>query len=480
MNTTPQVPMKRLFFIINIFSLLVFHATTVSAKGYTWQTIPLKKTYIYRIYLNDKQHSPYSIDHPEKFLSERALDRRKRQGIAIDSTDLPVSPTYINNIKSKGLTIMGTSRWHNTITVASSTDDVTNTVQGLPYVKSCLRLYKSPDSLVVYPREKVDKLSPIDSTSTSEYGDGFKQISMINGIPLHAAGFKGKGMLIAIIDAGFRNADKINALKTSIKSTADFAPRRTNSIFAEHYHGTMVLSVMAANKRDVFIGTAPEADYALLRSEDIDTETRAEEDTWTMAAEFADSIGADLINSSLGYSHWDGDSIGPRLRDLNGKTSYVSQTASMLASKGIILCNSAGNEGSSPWHKINVPADADNIITVGAVDFKKKSATFSSLGPSQDGRVKPDVCGPGKKVYVIDGSGTMTTNSGTSFASPIVCGMTACLWQALPELNVKQIINLVRQSADRCQWPDNVYGYGLPDYAKALMLGKELVDKSRK
>lgn len=375
---------------------------------------------------------------------------------------------------------MGTSRWHNTITVASPTDDVAKTVQGIQCVKGCLRLYKSPDSLVVYPREKVGKLSPIDSTSTSEYGDGSKQFNLLNGTGLHAAGFKGKGMLIAIIDAGFRNADKISALKNNIKSTADFAPRRTNSIFAEHYHGTMVLSVMAANKPNVLIGTAPEADYALIRSEDIETETRAEEDSWTTAAEFADSIGADLINSSLGYSHWDGDSIGPRLRDLNGHTAYISQTASMLASKGIILCNSAGNEGNSPWHKINVPADAENILTIGAIDFNMESTTFSSLGPSQDGRVKPDVCGPGKSVYVIDGSGMMTTNSGTSFASPIICGMTACLWQALPELNAKQIINLVRQSADRFQWPDNVYGYGVPDYTKALSIGKNLVNENQK
>ncbi len=471
---------RLLLIVLYVISLLVVKATTVCAKDYTWQTIPLKKAYIYRLYLNDKQHSPYSIDHPEKYLSERAINRRKRQGIAIDSTDLPVSPTYIDNVKSKGLTIMGTSRWHNTITVASSTDNVAQAVQGLPYIRKCLLLYKSPDSLVVYPREKVGKLSPIDSTSTSEYGDGYKQINLLNGTGLHAAGFKGKGMLIAIIDAGFRNADKISTLKTNIKATADFSPRRTSSIFTEHYHGTMVLSTMAANKRNVFIGTAPEADYALIRSEDFDTETRAEEDSWTMAAEFADSIGADLINSSLGYSHWDGDSITIHLRDLNGHTAYISQTASMLASKGIILCNSAGNEGSSSWHKINVPADADNILTVGAVDFDKKSATFSSLGPSQDGRVKPDVCGPGKSVYVIDGSGMMTTNSGTSFASPIVCGMTACLWQALPELNAKQIISLVRQSADRNQWPDNVYGYGIPDYTKALSIGKKMAKERQK
>ena len=191
-----------------------------------------------------------------------------------------------------------------------------------------------------------------------------------------------------------------------------------------------------------------------------------------MGAEYADSIGADLINSSLGYTHWDGDSIGPRYRDLNGRTSFVSQSASMLASKGIVLCNAAGNEGSNQWHKIGVPADANDILTIGAVDNDSTIALFSSLGPTQDGRVKPDVCGPGANVSVIDGAGTLTTNNGTSFASPIICGLTACLWQALPGLTAKQVIEIVRASADRCQWPDNVYGYGIPNFMKAYEMGK--------
>lgn len=456
--------MIRLFLFVLLASMPAF----ISAKGKAWHEVALKKTYIYRLYLNDKNGSPYRLSNPEAFLSPRAIERRKKQGITIDSTDLPVSPTYLKNIREEGLNILGTSKWHNTVLVASSKDNVGTVAKDLPFVKRCLRLYVSPDSMLVIPRSEIGKLAPQDSVNHSVYGDGWDQIRLVNGQKLHELGYKGKGMLIAILDAGFHNADRIPAMKDiHIVATADFAPRRTQNIFAEHYHGTMVLSVMGMNKEKVMVGTAPEADYALIRTEDTDTETRAEEDSWTMGAEYADSIGADLINSSLGYTHWDGDSIGPWLRTLDGQTSFISQSASMLASKGIILCNAAGNEGYNKWRKINIPADADDILTVGAVDKDSTISLFSSLGPSQDGRVKPDICGQGTDVSVIDGTGTLTTNNGTSFASPIICGLVACLWQALPTLNACQIMDLIRLSADRHQWPDSVYGYGIPDFLKA-------------
>lgn len=458
---------------ILLLSLFLSFACSLTAKDKAFHQVAMKKSFVYRLYLKDKNHSPFTLSRPDAYLSQRALERRKRQGIAVDSTDLPVSPAYVESVRSAGLMVLGTSRWHNTILVSSPTDNVREEVRKLPFVKRCLKLYVSPDSMLFIPRSNIEQLKPNDSVSHSIYGDGWKQIKPTNGYKLHELGFRGKGKLIAILDAGFHNADRIPAMKAiPVVATADFAPRRTQSIFAEHYHGTMVLSVMGTNQRGKLIGTAPEADYALIRTEDTNTETRAEEDSWTMGAEYADSIGADLINSSLGYTHWDGDSVGPHYRDLNGRTSFVSQTASMLASKGIVLCNAAGNEGSNQWHKIGVPADANDILTIGAVDNDSTIALFSSLGPTQDGRVKPDVCGPGANVSVIDGAGTLTTNNGTSFASPIICGLTACLWQALPGLTAKQVIEIVRASADRCQWPDNVYGYGIPNFMKAYEMGK--------
>lgn len=458
-NLPIKATMKQLFTILLLFFCLGSHATTIK----------LPKSYQYRIYLHDKKGTSFSLKRPEQFLSAKAIQRRKRQGINVDSTDLPVSRIYVEQLQRLGLKIMGTSRWHNTVTVASQQDDVTQKTRTLAFVDSVTRLYVSPDSIEKPTRKLMERKMKPDSTAQGKYGNGFGQINQLGGIKLHEAGFRGRGMTIAILDAGFHNVDSIPAFKNiRIIATKDFGPRRTKDIFAEHYHGTMVLSTMAMNRPDTMIGTAPDADYVLIRTEDIPTETRAEEDSWTMGVEFADSIGADVINSSLGYYYWDGDSIPFRLCDLDGKTTYISQTASLLASKGMILCSSAGNEGSSSWHKISVPADADNIITVGAISPNGKSATFSSVGPAQDGRVKPDVCAMGSPAYVVDGQGRITQSSGTSFSSPIMCGMVTCLWQAHPELTAKQIIELVRKLGNQHDHPDNIYGYGIPDFSKGL------------
>lgn len=442
--------------------LLIAASLALCAKA---EQRPLPRVYQYRIYLRDKNESPYNLRHPERFLSAKSLERRRRQDLEVDSTDLPVTPNYIKAIEKTGLRIMATSRWHNTVWVESSTDDVAEKVGHLPFVSRVLRTYVSPDSIPSSVRSTVDDTITKAPPSDDTYGKAQWQIQLINGNKLHGAGFRGSGMTIVILDAGFHNTDRIPALSgTNIIATHDLAPRRTDDIYSEHSHGTMVLSTMAMNKDGVMVGTAPEASYVLIRTEDNDTETRAEEDSWTAGVEYADSIGADLINSSLGYYHWDGDSIGPHLRDLDGRTAFISQTASLLSKKGIVLCNSAGNEGFSTWHKISVPADAPGILTVGAVSKDSTIAMFSSLGPSQDGRVKPDVCAPGAFVYVVDGSGQLAMKSGTSFASPILCGLVACLWQSMPQLTAEEIMEKVRQSADRTKWPDNVYGYGLPDF----------------
>ena len=430
-----------------------------------------RRTYLFRVYLHDKQGTPCRLDQPLGFLSPRAVARRQRQGIAIDSTDLPVSAAYIRRLRKAGLDVRGSSRWHNTVMVASNDSNAAGRVRQIAFVDSCVRLYVSPVRPERVARTNVEASLMPDSLAAGIYGDGARQIMQMGGLPLHEAGYRGKGMRIAILDAGFRNVDRIPAFRNvSIVATKDFAPRPTRDIFEEHYHGTMVLSTMAMNHPDTIIGTAPDADYVLIRTEDIPTETRAEEDTWTMGIEFADSIGADVINSSLGYHKWDDDTVSIRLRDLDGRTSYISQTASMVASKGMVLCNSAGNDGASSWHKINVPADAEDILTVGAVDKDGEIAPFSSLGPSQDGRVKPDVCCRGRQAYVVNGEGLLTTANGTSFASPIMCGMVACLWQAHPELTARQVIEVVRRCGDRWLWPDNVYGYGIPDFSKAEKL----------
>ena len=245
-----------------------------------------------------------------------------------------------------------------------------------------------------------------------------------------------------------------------------------DQIYYETDHGTRVLSAMAANEPDVLTGTAPDAHYWLIRCEDQATEQPVEEDYWAMAAELADSAGADIINSSLGYNEYDAPHRKLQLRDLDGRSTLISRTASMLAGKGIILVNSAGNMGMGPWKKICVPADAHEMLTVGAVNPQGRNAPFTSVGPTQDGRVKPDVVAIGSPAILISGRGTVVRDMGTSFSAPIICGLVACLWQGLPKKNAIDIISLVRKTSNNHEAPDNIYGYGKPNFWRAYMIGK--------
>ena len=289
---------------------------------------------------------------------------------------------------------------------------------------------------------------------------------MLGGNRLHRHGFRGKGMVIAVLDGGFMNADVIPALtKVRQLGFADFAqPVNQESIFHGIDHGTMVLSTMAVNEPGMFIGTAPDAAYWLLRCEDTQSETMVEEDYWAAAVEFADSAGVDVINSSLGYHHFDDPSQNYDYCQLDGHSSMISRTASMLARKGMILVNSAGNDGMGTWKKINVPADASDIITVGAVSANGSNAAFSSIGPTADGRVKPDVMALGSPTSVITGRGVISKDIGTSFSAPLVAGMIACLWQAFPDKTALEIMEMVRKGGNRADCPDNIYGYGIPDF----------------
>ncbi len=304
---------------------------------------------------------------------------------------------------------------------------------------------------------------------TSPYGASEKQIATLNGMALHKKGYTGQGMTIAVLDGGFRNADKIPAISRIRKAgTRDFVYPPSKNIYRETDHGTKVLSVMGTHVPHIYIGTAPAATYWLLRCEDTRTEQPVEEDYWTMAAEFADSVGVDVINSSIGYNQYDHHYGDHRYHDMNGRTTLISRSASMLAGKGIVLVCSAGNSGMGSWKKIVFPADADDIITVGALTPQLVNAPFSGIGPTQDGRVKPDVMAPGSPVSVISGRGTVAPDIGTSFASPIVCGLVACLWQAHPEMTARDIIETVRRYADNYATPDNIFGYGIPDFKSAL------------
>jgi subtilisin family serine protease len=449
---------------------------------------PGKRCYIYRYTLCDKQHSAYSLDKPHHFLSRKSLERRERQNLTVDSTDLPVCRTYVRQFEMEGTEIIGTSRWQNTVVVRSQDSLLLERLGELPIVREARCVFVSPDS-IDSPEDVRWKLHETfnkwDSVKNDPLGMSRPQIEMLHGERLHEAGFRGKGITIAILDGGFQNYNSIPALMGAhIAGYRNFVPphgskgsgrkaRDWQSISRQIDHGTKVFSALAAQAPEVCMGTAPEATFWLLRCEDPMTEQPVEEDLWTMAAEMADSAGVDIINSSLGYFAFDDNRGNYRLQDLDGKTAFISRSADMLARKGIVLCNSAGNSGMGQWKKISVPADSRDILTIGAINKDRQLAAFSSIGPSQDGRVKPDVVAQGAPTALISGRGTLVHDMGTSFSTPVVCGLVACLWQGLRNKTALEIIELVRQSANQYTEPTNIFGYGIPDFWKAFEEGKK-------
>lgn len=428
----------------------------------------------YRILLRDKAATEYSLEHPEAFLSQKALQRRHRQGLEVDSTDLPVCSKYVDEIRRRGVHVVVTGKWENFVTVSCNDTARMERVAMLPFVRSVERVWQAPPQKEA-AEEKASRDSLINQPELypdSLYGKAFAQIQISCGDRLHEAGFRGQGMTIAVIDAGFHNADRITAMQNiRIAGTKDFVDARSD-IYAQGSHGMKVLSCMAMNRPGIMTGTAPEATFWLLRSEDEASEHLVEQDYWAAAVEFADSVGVDVLNTSLGYYAFDDKSKDYTLCQLDGRYALMSRQAGHLADKGMILVCSAGNAGMDSWKKITPPGDAINVLTVGAVDKKGVLAPFSSVGNTTDGRIKPDVVAVGLDAEVMDTDGNQGQANGTSFASPIMCGMVACLWQACPQLTAKEVIELVRRSGDRATCPDNIYGYGIPDMWKAYQEGR--------
>ena len=434
-----------------------------------------ENNYKYRVNLKDKVGSAYSVDKPQEFLSERALERRNRQQLLVDETDLPVSQVYVKELLGTGARLVTTSKWNNTVVLEVSDTTLMDKVKEMPFVTHVKKVWTQPDSIPARNKKRKKEVTNEVKETGYYYGKAFRQINIHGGDSLHAAGFAGQGMHVAVIDAGFYNADKIKFFKKmDLLGTRDFVNPKSD-IYEENSHGMKVLSCMAANIKDVFVGTAPEASYWLLRSEDQDTEQPVEEDYWAAAIEFADSVGVDVINTSLGYHEFDEGYPAYRYRDLDGHYSLMSHSASMAADKGMVVVCSAGNSGRGAWKKITPPGDSENVITVGALTKDLVNAEFSSVGDTSDGRVKPDVAAIGVNSVVSGNDGTVSKANGTSFASPTMCGVVTCFWQACPWLTAKEVVKAVQQAGDRVDYPDNIYGYGIPNLWKAYQ--KELEKK---
>lgn len=464
-------------FILSTLTLLAHDDKVTGILEADRVSFPGGKCQMYRLYLKDKDldHTPFSVNRPSEFLSQRSIDRRKRQGIPVDLTDLPVAPAYEKQVTEAGIEIVGKSKWNNTLLIRIHKDKELRKLEGLEFITKRKKVFQAPDSVSQSMRSNVRNGLNEWSQGDGSYGAADAQLKSLNGKKLHESGYCGKGMMIAVFDGGFMNVDKIPALhKIKLAGVKDFVVPESKNVFGEMEHGTMVLSTMAANAPDFYVGVAPEAQYLLIRCEDERTESLAEEDYWASAAEYADSCGVDVINSSLGYHGFDDSSMDHHYYEQDGNTTLISRTASMCADKGIVCVNSAGNDGMGSWKKINFPADAKDILTVGSINEHGMNAAFSAVGPTADGRIKPDVMAFGSPTCVITGRGSIINDNGTSFSSPLVAGMVACLWQALPGKTAKQIIKLVKLAGDNQQHPDNVFGYGVPDFWKAYQTGKAI------
>ena len=424
--------------------------------------------YMFRIYLSDKTESTSAAPLLQtSLLSEQALARRAKYQIPLDQTDEQLSSTYLKALEAKGVQIVVRSKWFNTVVVALSDSIAIDKVKACSFVDSVQWVWKGQRDTLVRLEEAKTKRYAVDTPLKSTYGYAEKQITLHRGDRLHQAGFCGEGINVAVIDAGFESVDQIAAFDSlKLKGTYNFInPAR--SVFYEDDHGTKVLSCMAANLPKVMVGTAPEANYWLLKSEDTRSEYPVEEDYWIAAVEYADSVGVDIITSSLGYFEFDSDQLEYPKSALNGITALISRAATLAAQKGILLFSSAGNEGRGSWGTITFPADASSIITVGAIDEKKKVSSFSSQGLTADQRIKPDIVAMGTSSCVINTQGGISFSDGTSFSTPIFAGLAVCLWQALPKLSNLEMIKLIQQMGHQYKDPDAALGYGIPDVYKA-------------
>jgi hypothetical protein len=436
---------------------------------------------MYRLQLTDKGNPPYRIDEPEKFLSQKSIDRRIKQGLGIDETDLPVDRAYFDALIDAGASIHASGKWLKTIVVNIPDTETYDKIAALPFVSEMTKVWTG--DLDSYTEEnpenetEEEKKEIREKNEAEDYGDALTQININNALLLHQAGYKGSGKTIAVMDAGFSNADKYPDFldESKILGVKNFTHEKGHPYRNSEGHGTSVLSCMLANNPGVMIGTAPYSQFYLFKTEvSVNKEEYpVEEDYWVAALEYADSLGVDIVTTSLGYSKFDDPEMNHSWDDLDGYTVPASRAASMAASKGMVLFNAAGNEGASDWQKVAIPADAENILTVGAIGSDSLRTDFSSWGYIVDERVKPDVMAMGLNNCLLSKSGNIYFSKGTSFSTPVLAGMGACLWEALPDLTSLELMDLIKQFSDRSSHPDEYFGYGIPNIYEAYVYGKE-------
>jgi hypothetical protein len=468
---------------------------TILRKNY-WLTVLLLLTILnanaqdrYIVFLKNKANNPYTISNPSEYLSVRAINRRTRMNIPIDSSDLPVNPAYVAAIKNTGAIVLNRSKWLNTMTIQADTNQAI-AIGNLPFVVRYKKVFGTnvhKSSVNKFPEENF--ANPFNKIDSSKYGNAWNQTKMLNADFLHQCGITGSTMQIAVIDAGFRNADTHTAFeslrsKNQILGTWNFT-NNTSFVYDYSNHGTSVLSCIGANVPDTMIGMAPDAKFYLLKTEEEATEYLVEEYNWAAAAEYADSAGVDIINSSLGYTEYDAASQSYTYEDMDGNTAPITIAADIAVDKGVLVINSAGNSGSSAWFYIGAPADGKNVLSVGAVDPTNLIAGFSSNGPTADGRTKPDVVAQGGPAWIAKANtGGFGFGSGTSFSGPIIAGFSACAFEMYktyyPNATPLDFKAWMKALSDNSTNPNNQYGWGIPNGRKLFMaLGINLLNNKK-
>ncbi len=437
----------------------------------------------YIVRLKDKGTNPFSISNPSQYLTARSIQRRTKYNIAIDSFDLPITPRYIDSIRLAGaVTILNSSKWLNQVAIQTTDAAALAKINSFPFVLSTGPVGAKGQQTETPVNKKLD--GP-DSTITGpppsgvatdyyNYGQSYGQVHLHNGEFLHNRGFRGQGMHMAVLDAGFFHyltLPTFDSIRNNnqILGTWDFVAGNA-SVDEDNSHGMNCLSTIAANMPGIFMGTAPKTSFYLYRTEDVNSEYPIEEQNWVAGMERADSLGIDIASTSLGYFSFDNPAWSYTYINMDGNTTISAKGADIAAKKGIVVVMAAGNEGNSAWHYIITPSDADSVMAVGAVSTSGVVGSFSSYGPSSDGQIKPSVAAVGVGAVIASPStGQPTFGNGTSFACPNMAGLTTCLWQAFPEVNNMAIINAMQQSATRATNPDNRVGYGIPDMKKAYV-----------
>lgn len=462
--------MKKIFILIGIF--LIGYCANAQITRYI-------------VKFKNKATSPYSIANPINYLSQKAIDRRTAYGIAVDSFDLPITPRYIDSVRLAGsVTILNRSKWLNQISIQTTDASALAKINAFSFVESVSNIAARTAVSIENTTPKFESIKSnnaipavVNRTQSTQdffnYGTTTTEIKLLNGDFLHNIGMRGQGMMVAVLDGGFYQYKTLPAfdsmnLNSQVVQTWDFVARDTN-VVEDDSHGMSCLSTIAGNIPGTFVGNAPKANFVLYRTEDVASEYPIEEFNWVCGLERADSIGAQIASTSLGYTTFDNASFDHTYAQMNGKITTAAKGGAFAHRKGLLLFSAMGNDGNNSWKYLSTPADLDSTIAVGAVTSGGTVGSFSSYGPSADGRVKPEASAPGVGVYVQSAGGSIVTGNGTSYACPKMAGLGTCLWQAFPEFNNYTVRDAIIKSGSIYNSPNDRIGYGIPDMKKAFV-----------